>query len=127
MVEYDFVGQLSDRKAKPYKGKQPLSQVNDQLVALFDTWMNWLIRSKIDHSDSITDTTNVASSPFLSAQGTESSLLINELVAIKDTTYVTCSVDGQANIFHRAKKSVSLTIIRQADKRAYHFITLSHF
>jgi len=56
-------------------------------------------------SDSVADTTDVASSPFPSARGTESSLVINELTAAEDTTYVTDSVDGRDNLFHRAEKS----------------------
>ena len=50
-------------------------------------------------SDSVADTTDVASSPFPSARGTESSLVINELTAAEDTTYVTDSVDGRDNLF----------------------------
>lgn len=56
-------------------------------------------------SDSVADTTDVASSPFPSARGTESSLVINELAAAEDTTYVIDSVDGRDNLFHRAEKS----------------------
>lgn len=37
-------------------------------------------------SDSVADTTDVASSPFPSARGTESSLVINELAAAEDRT-----------------------------------------
>ena len=50
-------------------------------------------------SYSVADTTDVASSPFPSARGTESSLVINELTAAEDTTYVTDSVDGRDNLF----------------------------
>ncbi len=56
-------------------------------------------------SDSVADTTDVASSPFPSARGTESSLLIKKLTAAEDSTSVTESVSGRDNLFHRAEKS----------------------
>ena len=56
-------------------------------------------------SDSVADTADVASSPFPSARGTESSLVIQKLTAAEDTTSVTDSVDGRDNLFHRAEKS----------------------
>lgn len=52
-------------------------------------------------SDYVADTTDLPSSPFPSARGTESSLLITELAAAEDTTSVTDSVDGRDNLFHR--------------------------
>lgn len=52
-------------------------------------------------SDSVADTTDLPSSPFPSARGTESSLLISELAAAEDTTSVTDSVDGRDNLFHQ--------------------------
>nr|YP_009045818.1 orf110d [Batis maritima]AIC83421.1 orf110d [Batis maritima] len=52
-------------------------------------------------SDSLAYTTDLPSSPFPYARGTESSLLITELAAAEDTTSVTDSVDGRENLFHR--------------------------
>lgn len=52
-------------------------------------------------SDSVADTTDLPSSPFPPARGTESSLLISKLAAAEDTTSVTDSVDGLDNLFHQ--------------------------